>query len=539
LKVHVNKKNLFLRIRHCKIPRCERHSVLQMEQIQLKSELKTTKLESWSKQEFIQNYTIVVDELERVVRENYELRSQKITDEQLHFIIAEQLESLKNSIYGKKSERWKKPVKKDGDDGGSKTPKKPHVKKLSERYPDALIRSELIAINPVPECSDCKKVMTDTGMRETSEQLTVIPKKFEIIELNRIIYGCDCHNSLSTAPQPARITPGSAYSDEMIMDVSLSKYCDLIPINRYVAMASRGGLVGLPANSLIETTHSFADFVSPVYKLIKEGILNSRVLRADETPHKMLEGSERRNWYLWGFSTDQLCYLECRNTRAAYVASEMLIKSKCEVLVSDRYKGYDNATCAVNELRRLNHLPPIVHAHCNSHARRNFFNMWPKYKEAEFYLEHYHEIYQLNGKAKAQPPPIVLALRHEMRPRFEAMKEKALQELAHYPKGKYKQALKYFLHNFETLTYFLTDAEVPIDNNAQERNLRSHVVGRKTWYGTHSERGALTAAILFTIVETCKLIDVNPRQYFEALVKDMLAGMPPYTPDQFKKTLRA
>jgi transposase len=124
-----------------------------------------------------------------------------------------------------------------------------------------------------------------------------------------------------------------------------------------------------------------------------------------------------------------------------------------------------------------------------------------------------------------------------MRPRFEAMKSKAMEELACYSlKGKYARALKYFLKNYNTLTFFLTDAEVPIDNNAQERNLRSHVVGRKTWYGTHSKRGALTAAILFSIVETCKLAQVNPRKYFEELVKDMLAGAEPYTPADFKKS---
>jgi hypothetical protein len=94
----------------------------------------------------------------------------------------------------------------------------------------------------------------------------------------------------------------------------------------------------------------------------------------------------------------------------------------------------------------------------------------------------------------------------------------------------------HFLKNYDTLTFFLADAETPIDNNAQERNLRSHVMGRKSWYGTHSKRGALTAAILFSIVETCKLAGVNPRQYFECLVNDLLYGAAPYTPAQYKKS---
>jgi transposase len=496
-----------------------------------------TKLQSLSREDLIRQYTIVEDELTRVVRENYELRNQKINEEQLRFILAEQIESLSNTIYGKKSERYKKPIKEDdGDD--CRASKKPRIKKLSERYPNIPIRQEVIAMDPLPECRDCNQVMFDTGMRSSSEQLTIIPKKYEILEQSRVIYGCSCHGALLTSPAPSRITPGSSYSDEMIADVALSKYCDLIPINRYVAMANRAGLDDLPANSLIETTHSFADFVSPVYTLIKNGILDSRVLRADETPHKMLEGDKKTNWYLWGFSTDQLCFLECRDTRSSDVASDILTKSKCEVLVSDVYTGYGKAIRVANESRQLNKMPLIMPAHCNAHARRNFFKMWPKYKEAQFYLDHYHEIYQLNSKAKGQSPPLVFELRKQMRPHFEAMKAKALEELPSYSrKGNYTKALTYFIKNYNTLTFFLRDAEVPIDNNAQERNLRSHVVGRKTWYGTHSKRGALTAAILFSIIETCKLIQVNPRQYFECLLKDMLARAKPYTPAVFKTLL--
>jgi hypothetical protein len=94
--------------------------------------------------------------------------------------------------------------------------------------------------------------------------------------------------------------------------------------------------------------------------------------------------------------------------------------------------------------------------------------------------------------------------------------------------------MNYFTVNYDGLTLCLDDAEVPLDNNSQERLLRSHVVGRKTWYGTHSERGAKTAAILFSIVETCKLNQVNPREYFENLVQDLLAGKNAYTPREFK-----
>lgn len=62
------------------------------------------------------------------------------------------------------------------------------------------------------------------------------------------------------------------------------------------------------------------------------------------------------------------------------------------------------------------------------------------------------------------------------------------------------------------------------------------MIGRKTWYGTHSKQGAETAAILFSLVESCKLNQLNPREYFKRLVKDLQQGLAPYTPQEFKRS---
>ena len=68
---------------------------------------------------------------------------------------------------------------------------------------------------------------------------------------------------------------------------------------------------GLPPQSLIGLTHHLADFVRPVYSKIHDDILSSRVLHADETPHRMLEGDgDKESWYLWGFSNKRSCYFE-------------------------------------------------------------------------------------------------------------------------------------------------------------------------------------------------------------------------------------
>lgn len=506
-----------------------------MEQLGLEDiATEATKFESFSKEALIDRVTFLEQECSRSLKEIYRLKNQNLSDSQIQLILTEQLGTANAALFGASSERYKKRDK----PAKEKPPAKPNRKLPSQRYPNVPLREVVIGSDPLPDCEACGAQMSDSGMREISEQLTVIPKKYEIIVQKLVKYRCSCHACVTTAKAPVRIVAGSSYSDEMVLDVALSKYCDLLPVHRYVAMAGRSGVVGLPPQSLIECTHALADFLKPAYAKIKEQVLSARVLSADETPHKMLEGSKDKSWYLWGFSTADVCFLECHNTRSGDVASEILEQSKCEVLVSDVYSGYGKAIRVCNGVRQREQKPVIKSAYCNAHARRNFYKCWASpTKYGQYYLDGYHEIYNLNEQAKGQEATKVLEYRSQMRSLFEAMQVQAHGELSsHSEKSQYGKALRYFVGNYEGLTKFLEDAEVPIDNNRQERLLRSHVVGRKTWYGTHSERGAHTAAVLFTLVESCKLIHVNPREYFKKLTAALLAGEAPLTPHDFKLT---
>ncbi len=501
-----------------------------MSQTEFSENLSSSKFDHLTREALIEKNSVLESELFLAFKEIYRLKNQNLTDEQLKLVMAEQLGELQSAIYGSSSERYKKPANKDKE---PKVPA-PRPKLPSERYPNIPVRNELVPFDDVPTCDACGKNLVDSGMTEESEQLNVIPKKFEIINWVRPKFRCSCHGCIKLPPVPARIIEGSSYSDKMIIDVVASKYCDLIPIQRYVAMAARSGLRDLPPQSLIELTHYFAHFVTPVYELIKDQIKSSRVLHADETPHKMLEGSETKSWYLWGFSNEKHCFLECHDTRSGDIASDILKTSKCEVLITDVFSGYGKAVRITNLFRQAQGQLAIQNANCNAHARRYFIKSLNAYPESKFYLDQYHDIYQLESQVRGKPPDEVLKVRTQMREKFAAMLSMATEQLPRYPGPlKLSKALNYFIENYDGLTLFLDHADVAIDNNLQERLLRSHVVGRKTWYGTHSERGAETAAILFSIVETCKLNYVNPREYLEKLAQDLLQGQKPYTPKDF------
>lgn len=491
------------------------------------------RLELQSKADLIQFIKLQQKVNESIIKENERLRALSAELQEQLVLVDQQYVFLKSKLFGKSSER--EPVAKEGNNSDDVS-KKVKVQLPSKRYPDAPLIEREVELQQLPTCACCGATMRDSGMTEDCEYLTVIPRQYLVVRQKRHKYCCgNCHGSVKTAPAPKRLVPGSAFSDELMMDVALSKYCDLIPIERYAAMAARQGLPGLPPQSLIEATHNLADFVKPAHEQVREEILQSKVLHADETPHRMLEGATSSNWHLWGFSNSKASFFDIRDTRSGDVASDLLNLSKCEFLVSDVFSGYAKAVRETNKVRKEQALPTVQNVYCNAHARRKFRDAREKFPEAKYFVDGYKEIYQLEGQIPEQPPDETIRLRSEMTPIFEALRLKALDDFARYPsKSSMGKALKYFLNNYQELTLFTKNIELPIDNNPQERLLRNPVIGRKTWYGTHSKRGSETAAILFSLVESCKLNKINPREYFQRLVSDMLDGKPPFTPASFK-----
>ena len=489
--------------------------------------LSREQLKTLSKQDLIE---LLIGEQD--IREQLENLRQQAEEEKI--LIGERYVLVKRKMFGASSEKM--PPPKNSSKSTSKKNRDNFSKNLRERYPNIEEREEVISLETPPICSCCQSPMVDSGMTEDSEYLTVEPKKYILVIQKRQKYRCGkCHGEIQTAPALPRIAPGSSYSDEVILDVSLSKYCDLLPVERYAKIAERLGVKNLPSNSLIGLTHHLSDFVLEAYRKLAAEVKTSRVIKADETPHRMLEGDEKSNWYLWGFSSEKASYFEFHDTRSGEVASEFLKNSDCKFLLSDVFSGYARAVSDANKYRTENNLELMVNVYCNAHARRKFDEAkHPFQNEATFYLEKYQEIYKLEKETSNKSPEEIIKIRSQMIPLFQSMKEKCAGDLNSCSnRSSLAKAINYFLNNFDEFTKFIITPEIPIDNNSQERALRNPVIGRKTWYGTHSKRGAETAAILFSIMESCKLSKVNPREYLKNLVQDLHAGKNAYTPKEY------
>lgn len=451
---------------------------------------------------------------------------------------------VRRQIFGSRSERERGSPQESSPAPETSSPQREATKQLSRRYPEATVEVEHVNVESPPTCPACGATMSDSGMSEDSEYLTVNAREFRVVEQRRHKHRCAaCHGAIITAPAPTRLTPGGSYSDTLTIDATLSKYADLIPMGRYCQMAERNGFHGLPPHSLIQASFNLADFLFGVYAQIKAETLASPVLQADETPHRMLEGDVRQRWFLWGFLCSTACFFECHDTRSGDVSSAILGASQCDVLVTDVYSGYKKSLKVANEARLSRGQRIIEAAYCNSHSRRGFVvsdrdDQGHLAADAQWMVDQYRKIYRLEAEAKSLSSEGILEKRAVMAPIFLDMHNETHDKIDSYSsKSQMATAYKYFLNHYAGLTLFLSHPDVPIDNNASERRLRSHVVGRKTWYGTHSKAGAKAAAIHFTLVESCKMNAVNPREYYTEMVRRLHRGLETMTPSRYKKWL--
>ena len=352
-------------------------------------------------------------------------------------------------------------------------------------------------------------------------------------------YTCKvCHTGIVTVPGNPQIIPGSCYGDSFVEDVVLSKLCDLIPIGRYTAIAERQGVEGIPPNSLHDFNRHLAIVLDPVYKRhVAEIKKFTGALQADETHHNMMEGSEKTRWYLWSFNTDRGVIYQAEDTRAGDIAYEFLKDCACHTLVTDAYRGYAKALRILNDTRSKSDLPAMRQAYCNAHARNNFkAGALKKSRTAKYIVWIYSTIFVRYRDFVVLHGQDFEEARAFLERAFLLIKKIAEQEKANLStRSALYLALDYFLTYYDGLTLFLNDRTIPMHNNRSERTLRNPVIGRKIWYGTHSVESARNQAKIMSLIESCKLLGVNPRKFVNDAVERFHTGKPALSPYEYWK----
>jgi transposase len=466
--------------------------------------------------------------------------------------LQQQIEQLRNKLFGRSSERRNKGKKNKGDKGGKPKNSQKRTRLPSEQFPDARIVESTVEDPHPPSCSECKQPMTDSGMRETAERIEYKPLEIYIQRTNRVRYHCKC---CQIAPQTAallpRLAPGTSLGDSFIIQACVSKFYDLIPTTRHAKILARSN-AAVSHKLLLKGQSIMAELFFEVYLAIKIEIINSRVIFADETIHRQLEDNGGNwRWYLWGFCTITSVYFEIHDTRAGDVSIEFLKVSIALFLVSDAYSGYSRTVREINEIRQSKGLPLLQSCLCNDHCRRLFFYAQSA-PLAEKALNVYDKIYEIERQVQellTHPKYLepensaqALKLRQTADPLFNQIYDLSCEILLDAIETSLEAvAAKYFLNHMEGLTLYLRHIELPISNALSERSIRGPVILRKISLGNHSQTGAAEAAIQLSVMGSCKIVDVNPTEFSEFTISRHLAGEPlltPYQYKQYKKSLK-
>lgn len=163
------------------------------------------------------------------------------------------------------------------------------------------------------------------------------------------------------------------------------------------------------------------------------------------------------------------------------------------------------------------------------HARRRFdeaLAVVPKERQKEsasyLTLKQIQTIYRKEGKLKDLSSEERLSQRQvAIKPLVDALFAYLKQHESEVGTEKLKDAFSYALNQEKYLRVFLTDGDVPMDNNASERAIRGFCVGKKNWQMIDTINGAKSSAIIYSIAETAKANNLKPYEYFEHLLTEI------------------
>jgi transposase len=400
-----------------------------------------------------------------------------------------------------------------------RTPKKRQaVRKLAPKELPR-IRVEYAVSAEECTCAECRTPMQKIG-EETREELEYEPASFFVRVHVRPKYACaKCQSGVFTpAPTPAIVEKGKP-GPGLLAQVLIAKYQDHLPLHRQEAIFARHG-VWIARSTMCGWVATSAEKLAPLVALILDDVLASFVIHADDTPVLCLEnpdGRSKSRAALWAYVGEkgEVVY-DFTPTRSRDGPNRILEKfAGC--LQCDAYSGF-------NELFRSGR---VLEVGCWAHARRYFYEALASApREAVLMLGKIQRLYRIEREAKERglDADAVRRLREERaRPILEELRVE-LERLAGevLPKSLIGEAVGYARAQWAALNRYVEDGRLAIDNNSAERAMRRVAVGRKNWLFAGSLEGGRRAAVIYSLLETCKRIGADPFAY----LRDVLERLP-------------
>ena len=396
------------------------------------------------------------------------------------------------------------------------------------RLPEQLPR-ERIVYPALTACPCCGGTILRKIGEDVTETLELVPRQWKVIQHVREKFSCRTCEAITQPPAPSHPIARGRAGPKLLAHILFSKYGLHLPLNRQSAVYAREG-VDLEVSTLADWVGAAAATLMPLVEAIRGHVFAAERIHADDTTVPVLAKGKTRTGRLWTYVRDDRPFAGPDPPAAVFFYSrdrsgehpEQHLANYAGLMQADAYAGFNR----LYEADRKG--GPIIEVACWAHARRKFFdlariNQAPIASEAVGRIDAFFAIErEINGLTPQQR----VGVRTERnRPFVTALESWLREQRAKVSKNSETgKAIDYSLKRWAALTRFLDDGRLCMSNNAAERELRAIAVGRRNWTFAGSDEGGRRAAVIYTLIATAKLNDVDP----QAWLADVLARMLDY-----------
>lgn len=454
--------------------------------------------------------------------------------------LEEQLAWFKRQVFGQRSERVVKNLNdqqlmlegfESSQEPAKKKTKEPisRSRKQNRDGKDKINLPEDLPVKTVfLDIPEEQKICQETGQHlvqigvEISHKLAHEPGSYYIKEIIRPKYANPNKEEagILTAEMPDSLLPKCRADESLLAEIITKKFADHLPLYRIAEILKREEIV-ISRKLLSQWVIRCGMALKPLHDEMLNRVLASKNIYIDETPVKLQDIGKCKQAYMWvvvgGCEVDPPYRIyEFKQDRCHDNVLDIL-KDYRGGLHSDKYAAY----------QRLAERKIITWFPCWSHIRRKFFEAEagdPIFRN--WVLMKIKHLFMLEKVAWARSSEDRLKIRQEKEiPIIEELTKKIKEKLIDgkiLPKSKLKEALGYFCGLIPYLKNYTNHAFARLDNNVAERAVRPLAIGRKNWLFFGSPDGGEAGAILFSLVQTCRGLGINPRQYLEDVMRRIM-----------------
>jgi transposase len=395
--------------------------------------------------------------------------------------------------------------------------------------PSHLPRIEMVIDIEDHSCPCCRRALHVIG-EDRAERLDIVPAQFRVLVIRRPKYACRaCEDVVVQTSAPPRLIEGGIPTEATVAQVLVSKYADHLPLYRQAQIYTRQG-VNLDRSTLADWVGRAAFLLRPVHERVLAILKSSTKLFADETTAPVLDPGRGRTktGQLFAYARDDrpwggtdppaVAYVYAPDRKAVRPVAHL--DGFVGVLQVDGYGGY----------RVLAEKNAVSLAFCWAHVRRRFYELAaagpaPIASEA---LQRITALYQIEAEIRGNWADERRTVRREKSRQilndFEPWLRAKLALISQ--KTKLAEAIRYTLSRWDGLCRFVDDGRIEIDSNVVERAIRPIALNRKNALFAGSDGGAEHWAVIASLIETCKLNDVDPHAYLASTITKIVNGHP-------------